>query len=119
MDSATRTRHSGRVRTSSRLASSRFALALSVPCLTMKNGLVSSLSAVKSKTSPSSATSLPSSSAATASQPSTSMSKAPRPARWNSRSRSWAGQDLVFGQRQSTSSSSRLSSVPQDGQWVG
>ena len=30
------------------------------------------------------------------------MSKAPRPARWNSRSRSWAGQDRVFGQRQST-----------------
>ncbi len=34
------------------------------------------------------------------------MSNAPRPARWNSRSRSWAGQARVFGQRQSASSSS-------------
>ena len=85
----------------------------------MKNGQVSSFSAVSANTSPSSATRPQSSSAATASQPSTSMSKAPRPARWKSRSRSWAGQDLVFGQRQSTSSSSRASLVPQDGQWVG
>ena len=88
MDSATRIRHSGLVRTSARLASSRVALALSVPCLTMKNGQVSSRSAVSANTSPSSATSPQSSSAATASQPSTSMSNAPRPARWNSRSRS-------------------------------
>ena len=41
MDSATRIRHSGRVRASARLASSRVALALSVPCLTTKNGQVS------------------------------------------------------------------------------
>ncbi len=47
------------------------------------------------------------------------MSRAPRPARWNSRSRSWAGQDRVFGQRQSTSPSSRASGVWQDGQPVG
>ena len=33
------------------------------------------------------------------------MSNAPRPARWNSRSRSCAGQDRVFGQRKSTSPS--------------
>jgi hypothetical protein len=47
------------------------------------------------------------------------MSKAPRPARWNSRSRSWAGQDRVFGQRQSTSSSSLARAVWQDGQVSG
>ncbi len=47
------------------------------------------------------------------------MSSAPRPARWNSRSRSWAGQERVFGQRQSTSPSSRASGVPHAGQCVG
>ena len=47
------------------------------------------------------------------------MSKAPRPARWKSRSRSWAGQDRVFGQRQSTSSSSRARTVPHAGHAVG
>ena len=47
------------------------------------------------------------------------MSKAPRPATWNSRSRSWAGQDREFGQRQSTSPSSRASGVPQAGHAVG
>ena len=119
MDSATRIRHSGLVRACSRLASSRVALALSVPCLTTKNGQVRSCSSVSENTSPSSVTRPQSRSAATASQPSTSMSKAPRPARWNSRSRSWAGQDLVFGQRQSTSSSSLARVVPQAGQTAG
>ena len=33
------------------------------------------------------------------------MSKAPRPATWNTRSRSWAGQDREFGQRMSASPS--------------
>ena len=47
------------------------------------------------------------------------MSRAPRLARWNSRSRSWAGQDRAFGQRQSTSPSSRARMVPQAGQPVG
>ena len=47
------------------------------------------------------------------------MSSAPRPARWNSRSRSWAGQERAFGQRQSTSPSSRASGVSQAGQCVG
>ena len=67
MDSATRIRHSGLVRASARLASSRVALALSVPCLTTKNGQVSSRSAVSANTSPSSATRPQSSSAPTAS----------------------------------------------------
>src|SRR6516162_7880427 len=39
------------------------------------------------------------------------MSSAARLARWNSRSRNWAGQDRVLGQRQSTSPSSRSSLV--------
>ena len=47
------------------------------------------------------------------------MSRAPRPARWKSRSRSWAGQARVFGQRQSTPPSSRTSGVPQAGHTVG
>ena len=48
------------------------------------------------------------------------MSSACRLATWNSRSRSWAGQDRVFGQRRSASPSfSYASSVPQAGQWVG
>jgi hypothetical protein len=88
MDSATRIRHSGLVRACSRLASSRVALALSVPCLTTKNGHVTSCSAVSANRSPSSVTRPQSSSALTASKPSTSMSKAPRPATWKSRSRS-------------------------------
>ncbi len=67
MDSATRIRHSGRVRACSRLASSRVALALSVPCLTTKNGQVASCSSVRVNRSPSSATRPQSSSALTAS----------------------------------------------------
>ena len=67
MDSATRIRHSGRVRACSRLISSRVALALSVPCLTMKNGQVSRRSAVSANRSPSSVTRPQSSSALTAS----------------------------------------------------
>ena len=48
------------------------------------------------------------------------MSSACRLATWNSRSRSWAGQDRVFGQRRSASPSfSGRSSVPQAGQCVG
>ena len=47
------------------------------------------------------------------------MSKAPRLPMWYSRSTSCAGHDLVFGQRQSTSSSSRASVVPQLGHCVG
>src|ERR687884_175972 len=48
------------------------------------------------------------------------MSNAPRPAAWNTRSRSWAGQDRAFGQRMSASPSfSGRSSVPHSGQWVG
>ena len=48
------------------------------------------------------------------------MSSAWRLATWNSRSRSCAGQDRVFGQRRSASPSfSYASSVPQAGQWVG
>ena len=48
------------------------------------------------------------------------MSSAFRLATWNSRSRSWAGQDRVFGQRRSASPSfSYASAVPQAGQWVG
>jgi hypothetical protein len=47
------------------------------------------------------------------------MSRAPRLARWNSRSRSCAGQDRVLGQRQSTSPSPRTRVVPQEGQTVG
>src|SRR3954465_14108307 len=48
------------------------------------------------------------------------MSKAPRPAAWNSRSRSWAGQDRAFGQRMSASPSfSGRSSAPHSGQCVG
>ena len=48
------------------------------------------------------------------------MSSAAREARWNSRSRSWLGQDRVLGQRRSLSPSlSSRSSVPQLGQWVG
>ena len=67
MDSATKIRHSGLVRACSRLTSSRVALALSVPCLTMKNGQVSSRSAVSANRSPSSVTRPQSSSALTAS----------------------------------------------------
>ena len=67
MDSATRIRHSGLVRAWSRLTSSRVALALSVPCLTMKNGQVSRRSAVSANRSPSSVTRPQSSSALTAS----------------------------------------------------
>ncbi len=67
MESATSARHSGRVLASARLASSFAALALSAPALTVKNGLVSSFSAVSPNTSPSSATSPSSSSADTAS----------------------------------------------------
>ena len=48
------------------------------------------------------------------------MSNAPRPATWNSRSRSWAGQDRALGQRMSLSPSrSGLSGVPHAGQVVG
>src|SRR6516165_9136966 len=47
------------------------------------------------------------------------MSSAARLARWNSRSRNWAGQDRVLGQRQSTSPSSRSSSVPHAGHRSG
>src|SRR5579875_2442503 len=47
------------------------------------------------------------------------MSSAARLARWNSRSRSWAGQDREFGQRQSTSPGSRVSAVPQLGHSAG
>src|SRR5207344_3291279 len=47
------------------------------------------------------------------------MSNAPRPARWNSRSRSCAGQDRVLGQRQSTSPSPRTRVVPQEGHCAG
>ena len=48
------------------------------------------------------------------------MSSACRLATWNSRSRSWAGQDRVFGHRRSASPSfSGRSAVPQAGQWVG
>ena len=48
------------------------------------------------------------------------MSSACRLATWNSRSRSCAGQDRVFGQRRSASPSfSGRSSVPQAGQCVG
>ncbi len=42
---------------------------------------------------------------------------APRPARWNTRSRSWAGQERAFGQRMSTSPSlAGASGVPHSGQ---
>ena len=47
------------------------------------------------------------------------MSSALRDARWNSRSRSCAGQDTVFGQRQSTSPSSLASRVPHAGHSAG
>ena len=48
------------------------------------------------------------------------MSKAPRPATWNTRSRSCAGQDRALGQRMSASPSfSGRSSVPHSGQCVG
>ena len=48
------------------------------------------------------------------------MSNAPRPATWNSRSRSWAGQDRALGQRMSASPSrSGRSAVPQAGHSVG
>ncbi len=47
------------------------------------------------------------------------MSSAPRPARWNSRSRSWAGQDRALGHRQSTPPSSRASGVWHAGHSVG
>jgi hypothetical protein len=47
------------------------------------------------------------------------MSIAPRPAKWNTDSRSCAGQDTVFGQRTSTSPSGRPSSVPHSGHDVG
>ena len=67
MDSATRIRHSGRCRATSRLASSRPALTFSVPCLLMKNGEALSLSSVRSNKSPSSVTRWSSSSAVTAS----------------------------------------------------
>ena len=43
---------------------------------------------------------------------------APRPARWNSRSRSWAGQDRVLGQRMSTSPSLPGASVGAAGRAV-
>ncbi len=67
IDSATRMRHSGRCRASSRLCSSLTAFTVSVPCLLTKNGLVASVSAVSANTSPSSATSPLSSSAMAAS----------------------------------------------------
>src|SRR3954471_431815 len=48
------------------------------------------------------------------------MSNAPRPATWNTRSRSWAGQERALGQRMSASPSfSGRSSVPHSGQCVG
>ncbi len=48
------------------------------------------------------------------------MSKAPRPATWNNRSRSWAGQLRALGQRMSASwSRSGASAVPHSGQCVG
>ena len=48
------------------------------------------------------------------------MSNAPRPATWNSRSRSCAGQDRALGQRRSTSPAfCCANSVPHSGQWVG
>ena len=48
------------------------------------------------------------------------MSNAPRPATWNSRSRSCAGQDRALGQRRSLSPSRICrSSVPHSGQCVG
>ena len=48
------------------------------------------------------------------------MSKAPRAATWNSRSRSWAGQDRGLGQRMSTSPSfAGASAVPHSGHCVG
>ncbi len=67
MDSATRIRHSGLRRASSRLRSSLTALTVSVPCLLTKNGQVASACAVSENTSPSSVTSPQSSSAMTAS----------------------------------------------------
>ena len=48
------------------------------------------------------------------------MSNAPRPARWKIRSRSWAGQDRLFGHRMSASPSfSGRSGVPHSGHSVG
>ena len=67
MDSATSTRHSGRVRASSSLPSSLAALTVRPPCLLTKNGTVASISSVSEKMSPSSVTRPESSSATTAS----------------------------------------------------
>src|SRR6266542_3366549 len=48
------------------------------------------------------------------------MSSAPRPARWNTRSRSCAGQPRLLGQRMSISPSlAGASGEPHSGQWVG
>src|SRR5881275_1518634 len=47
------------------------------------------------------------------------MSSAPRPAKWNTDSRSWAGQDTVLGQRVSASPSGRTSGVLHSGHSVG
>ena len=120
MDSATSTRHSGRVLAASRLSSSLCAFAVRPPPLRVKKSDRSRSSAVSENRSPSSVTRPALSNATAALPPSTSMSKAPRPATWNSRSRSWAGQDRAFGQRMSASPSfSGFSSVPHSGQCVG
>ena len=91
-----------------------------MPFLLTKNSLRRSACSSRPNSSPSSAITWSSSRAAPALYPSTSMSSAPRPARWNSRSRNWAGQDRLLGHRMSTSPSlAGASGEPQSGQWVG
>ena len=120
IDSATRPRDSCWVLACSRFAISFWAFADSAPALVVKKELVASASSVSANRSPSSAISSLLINASAALKPSTSMSNADRPARWNNRSRSCAGQDCELGQRMSMSPSFiGRSVVPQEGHSVG
>jgi len=120
IDSATRNRANGLVFAAARLSSSLRPLALRAPAFVVKKSERSRSASVSENRSPSSTSRPAPSSASAACQPSVSMSSAARPARWNSRSRSWDGQERWLGQRMSASDSfSGRSSVPHAGQWVG